>query len=357
MRSSKSILQFLSVFLGLFFIFLSPLISFAQMVTPSGNFMIGDDVFSSDSGFLSESSSGDYAITSSIETVAHSFTSGPADIGLFAGYHAMLFDAYVGFTVSPINPEYEISVVSESLTLGDLGQFTTDSPYEDIVISLNVEHIEWLENYNFDGGVFNAAALISKNGQEFILALIEIDENDLEIVNLLPLNSDLYNFISPLNPADDYVIYPVFFNFNFLADIPGYDGSVNFGTLSPNSVFERLFISMGTIENEAGFDVYVSQNAPLTGNNTSAIIPGVTDGSVTVGSSEAGMRTLKTAVPLASTFDNQYTALSTNPQLIYSKRDFSRLDLGVYNYRVAISNSQPQDTYENTIYFTFVARY
>lgn len=313
-----------------------PSLVFAEMT--SNSFTIRDDSFSND-GTLG-SAGGAFSITSSIETIAHGPTDEGGDWGVFAGYHAVLFDEYVSFAVSPVLTGLAV----------DIDSFNEN----DNILSL-ANSITWLDQNFFEDDIFEFSALIERNNGDFLLVNAILNENDLSSVEISILSN---NFDDYIGDGSDYErLIPLSFNLDLEDEGISYVAVNDLGTLDPGEVARIMFATMGTIENPAGFDVYISQNGPLTGGNTGEIIPGIGNGNVVAGTSAAGFRTLKTETPLNTSFDNEDTALDVNPQLVFSSRRNSHNELGVYEFKIAISEEQETDNYENEIYFTFVPLY
>ena len=134
----------------------------------------------------------------------------------------------------------------------------------------------------------------------------------------------------------------------------GTSSSINFGTLLNSSVATHTIGWTATADVDDGYSVYIFSDGDL--RSDSDFIPGVTDGSVSSGSSEYGGRSSDPSLSL-STFDTQDTAFSSTPLLVASESAHPFVIPGFVTLKVGISSSQAGGRYSQVLTAIFVGEY
>ncbi len=127
-------------------------------------------------------------------------------------------------------------------------------------------------------------------------------------------------------------------------------------TLSPSTISTGLVAWDVNADVDQGYSVYVLPNHELTRGSTP--IPDVSDGSVTIGTSEYGARSSDLTLA-SSTFDTQDTGfgsglapvqVASRPAAAFSSRDFVSL-------KTTVSSTQEAGSYAQDLTFIFVGEY
>lgn len=133
--------------------------------------------------------------------------------------------------------------------------------------------------------------------------------------------------------------------------------SLDFGTLSASSVATLVLGWEATADVSQGYSVYVMADHALRSTVSSTTeISGVSDGTVTAGSTEYGARSSDTSLSL-STFDTQDTALTTSLQQIASRSDNSFESRDFLTLKAAIASGTTSAQYTQTLSVIFVGDY
>lgn len=120
--------------------------------------------------------------------------------------------------------------------------------------------------------------------------------------------------------------------------------TISFGSLSSGSVStSSLNITVATTGNN-GYTSTIKSDGPLK-NIDNDTIPAVTDGSVTAGSEEYGMRTSGTD----GQFNSSDTAITTSPQTFAQKNTSTTGETTTLTFKTAISPTTPAGTYSQAV--------
>lgn len=361
--------------IGIFVLALILLVPFnlevkAEMFSES--FLIKEDSFSMDSvafdgDIFSEGNLFGENIFLSSEIDVFDFTSMTTDSGGFSlesGYHAMLFNSYTGFSYSPAALGTRREIVEVFSVIQD-----TNTVFDGIFNEFRVDNFNWLnpnvfgENEGED--VYEVAFLMERdlggNDQAFGISSYAIAD-DLETASIVTesgfFGDSIANIKEPLQPGD--AVYLLNFNANTGDNEIGfqdlYQPMIDFGMLSPSGVAQILLVTLGSIENPAGYEIWASMS-PLIGQNTETVIPNVTNGEVQPGTPAFGFQTIFGSEDLDNDFDKEDKGLTEQPQMIFKKTGFSSNDLGVYRIRIAIDEDTPEDVYNADIFLTYVSRF
>lgn len=131
--------------------------------------------------------------------------------------------------------------------------------------------------------------------------------------------------------------------------------SLSLGTLATTAVSTGIIAWEATADVSQGYGVYVFDAGDL--QKAGAItFPDVSDGSVSVGSTEYGGISSDASLA-SSTFDTADTAFTTSPQLVASRTTFSHTARDFLTVRAAISSSQSDGTYAGSLTFILVGDY
>lgn len=133
------------------------------------------------------------------------------------------------------------------------------------------------------------------------------------------------------------------------------DGSsVSFGVLSDSTLSTSIVAWESNTETDEGYSVYIVEDDNLkAGSDT---IPDVADGSVTVGSSEYGARSSDTTLTL-STFDTADSAITSTLQQVGSRSSTEFQSRDFVTLKVAVSDSQQEGAYSQSLNFVYVGDY
>lgn len=148
---------------------------------------------------------------------------------------------------------------------------------------------------------------------------------------------------------------------------PVIDGSNDYvyllsGTSLPLSVLTPSTISTGIISWEAnadvpsGYTVYMVEDHGLQETTTGAVLPGVTDGEVTIGQSEYGARSSDISLS-SSTFDTEDTQFTTSPQLVASRSPYELNNRDFLTLKAATKSTQAAGSYAQNLTLIFVGSY
>lgn len=338
----------------------------------SNSFLIREDSFSMDSvafdgDIFSEGSLFGDDIFLSSEINVFDFSSMTTDSGNFtfeSGYHAMLFNDYTNFSYSPTVLGTRREIVEVISVIQD-----TNTIFDGIFNEIRVNDFNWLDLNVFgeDQGedVYEVVFLMERNlggnDQAFGVGSYEI-ANNRENASIVTesgfFGESISNIKEPLQQGD--AVYLLNFNANAVDDNVDfqdlYQPMVDFGMLSPSGVAQILLVTLGSIENPAGYEIWASMS-PLIGQNTGTVIPNVQGGAVQPGTPSFGFQTIFGSEDLDNDFDKEDKGLTEQPQMVFKKTGFSSNDLGVYRIRIAIDEDTPEDVYNADIFLTYVSRF
>lgn len=130
--------------------------------------------------------------------------------------------------------------------------------------------------------------------------------------------------------------------------------SIGLGLLSTSAVTRGYVVMRMGAYNDQGGTVYAYQDTDLTdGSHT---IPGVADGTVSVGSSEYGALSSDSSLA-SSTFDTQDSAFSTTLEEVMSRGVMAPIEYDVVTLKAAISTTQTESSYAHNLTFVYVGDY
>lgn len=127
--------------------------------------------------------------------------------------------------------------------------------------------------------------------------------------------------------------------------------SVSLGTLSTTAVGTVTNYASSTTNYAGGYALYVSESSGLASGSN--VIDDVTDGSVTAGSEEYGIRTSGTS----GLYNSSDTAITTDWKKIAEKTSAVTADSVGVIFKVAVSPATPSGSYSHTVSFAAVAQF
>jgi len=302
---------FFPLVLALFCVFRSDLV-LAEM--SSTNYQIHWDEISSGGG---DSSSTSYNLRDSVSDSSSNEASS-SSYSISQGFRAGIYDPVV---------DYVPYVQDRSTQVAAMG-------YKSVVL----------------GGEITVTTTLGFSVGDYILVVQ--DEGENQVTTMVQI-SDIYGVILGF-PTPSAGPVPTIDGINDYVYRMGTSTPINFGTLLSTSVVTHTIGWTVTADVEDGYSVYVFSDGDLRSDSDS--IPGVSDGSVSTGSSEYGGRSSDSSL-LTSTFDTQDTAFSSTPLLVASNSAHPFVIPGFVTLKVGISSSQTGGNYGQVLTVIFVGEY
>lgn len=220
--------------------------------------------------------------------------------------------------------------------LADYEVFIQNRSSQVAATALSSETVTVTSGTGFDAG--DMVIIIQNEGSNQSAAIGEVESRALNDITVDFLSGDSLS----IDGSNDYV-YEL--NSNSLA----------FGNLSTSVVTTGIIAWQATADNDEGYTVYVFEDDDFKEVGGEAI-QDVTDGTVSVGSSEYGARSSDSSLA-SSTFDTEDSAFSTTwtPVGSRSAGEFKTRDF--LTLKAAISGAQTSGNYSHTLTFIYVGDY